>query len=564
MLTKMVTCFLPAISLLLAVILPLISRVVVSQRTDGTSFSPFSGQGKWQLLQASIGISAMHMQLLSNNKVVMFDRTDYGPSNISLPSGLCRHDMNDTVLKNDCTAHSVLYDIDSNTFRPLMVQTDTWCSSGSVRADGTLVQTGGYNDGDRVVRVLAPCTDNSCDWIEFHGYLSQRRWYSTDQILPDGRIIIVGGRRQFSYEFYPRSSTSSSPSDTQRLGFLGETTDENENNLYPFVHLLPDGNLFVFANNRAISLDYKQNRVATEFPSMPGGDPRNYPSSGSSVLLPIVDNNSGTAEAEIMICGGAPSGSFTQATLGNFSRALATCGRIKVTDENPSWAMETMPMARVMGDMVILPTGDVIIINGAGSGTGGWEFGRNPVTRPVIYHPQAMDPGTRFLVMGPATRPRMYHSTSVLLTDGRIIVGGSNPHVSYIFSGVTYPTDLSLEAYSPPYLAPEYRPIRPTVTNARGTLGYNQSFSVTFTVSMFLRMGIVSVRMVAPSFTTHSFGMNQRMVVMTTTGVSMVGPNAYRVDVVGPSTAEIAPPGYYMLFVVHSGIPSTSVWVRVQ
>lgn len=49
-------------------------------------------KGKWILLHKSIGISAMHMQLLHNNKVVIFDRTDFGSSNLSLPQGQCRYD----------------------------------------------------------------------------------------------------------------------------------------------------------------------------------------------------------------------------------------------------------------------------------------------------------------------------------------------------------------------------------------------------------------------------------------------------------------------------------------
>ncbi|CAL5379312.1 unnamed protein product [Camellia sinensis] len=515
-------------------------------------------EGEWCLLHASIGISAMHMQLLHNNKVVMFDRTDFGPSNLSLPNGRCRYDPSDNVLKNDCTAHSLLYDTGTNTFRPLMVETDTWCSSGSVLPDGTLVQTGGYNDGDHVVRTLAPCNDESCDWVEFPGYLSERRWYATNQRLPDGRIIIIGGRRQFNYEFYPRNSESSS---SFWLEFLRETRDDDENNLYPFVHLLPDGNLFIFANTRAISLDYKQNRVVREFPSITVDDPRNYPSSGSSVLLPIDENE--PIEAEVMVCGGAPRGAFSRAKQGIFDAASRSCGRIKVTDENPSWAMEDMPMPHVMSDMILLPTGDVVIINGAGSGTAGSEIGQNPVTRPVIYKPHGVE-DIRFSVMSPATRPRMYHSSAVLLTDGRVLVGGSNPHPYYNFTGVQYPTDLSLEAYSPPYLRPEYDPIRPRIMNINKSFSYMQSFWVTFTVLRFLKLNVVSVRIVAPSFTTHSFGMNQRMVVLKTSELYCVGSEEYRVTAIGPSTAEIAPPGYYLLFVVHAGIPSSGMWVKIQ
>ncbi|KAL6989554.1 (methyl)glyoxal oxidase, partial [Sarracenia purpurea var. burkii] len=527
-----------------------------------SSFSSSSGrQGEWRLLHASIGISAMHMQLLRNNKVVIFDRTDFGPSKLTLSGGHCRHDPADTVLQNDCTAHSVLYDVGQNTFRPLMIQTDTWCSSGSVLSDGTLVQTGGYNDGDRVVRTLEPCDDNSCDWTEHPGYLSARRWYATNQILPDGRIFIVGGRRQFDYEFYPRSSGGSSTSShTFWLNFLRETRDNDENNLYPFVHLLPDGNLFIFANTRAISLDYKRNRVVKEFPSIPGGDPRNYPSSGSSVMLPIDENRSN--EAEVMICGGAPPGAYSKATHGSFVRASSTCGRLKVTDKNPRWAMESMPMARVMGDMVILPTGDVIIINGAGAGTAGWENAGKPVTRPVIYHPQGTE-GSRFSVMSPSSRPRLYHSTAVLLADGRILVGGSNPHVFYNFTGVQYPTDLSLEAFSPPYLAAENQQLRPKIENANEVLGYKKSFSVSFTVSSFLGPNSVSVRIVAPSFATHSQGMNQRMVVLKTRDLRQAAAGAYRVTAVGPSAREVAPPGWYLLFVVHAGIPSSGMWVKI-
>ncbi|KZV54240.1 Glyoxal oxidase-related protein [Dorcoceras hygrometricum] len=516
---------------------------------------PESTQGEWRLLHESIGISAMHMQLLRNNKVIMFDRTDFGPSNLSLPRGRCRNDPYDRALKRDCTAHSILYDVVTNTFRPLNVQTDTWCSSGAVLPDGTLVQTGGYNDGDHVIRTFAPCSGEICDWIEFPRALSRRRWYATNQILPDGRIIIVGGRGQFNFEFYPASSNAFG------LNFLRETSDENENNLYPFLHLLPDGSLFIFANTRAILFDYKQNRVIREFPIIPGGEPRNYPSSGSSVLLPIDENSPN--EAEVMICGGAKHDAFRLARRGTFLRATASCGRLKVTETKPAWKMEDMPMARVMSDMLLLPNGDIMMINGAGSGTAGWENARNPVTRPVIYKHNSKSKN-RFASMAASPKPRLYHSTAILLADGRILLGGSNPHVYYNFTNVEFPTDLSLESFSPPYLSPEFDTMRPRILQADEMVQYKNSFSLVFTVPTFLGMSSVSVRLIAPSFNTHSFSMNQRMVVLKVVRVSGIGTNFYGVVGLGPSTREIAPPGYYMLFVVHAYIPSSAVWVKIQ
>ncbi|XP_010504696.1 PREDICTED: aldehyde oxidase GLOX-like [Camelina sativa] len=511
---------------------------------------------RWEMLLPSIGISAMHMQLLHNGMVIMFDRTDFGISNVSLPGGICRYDPTDTAVKFDCTAHSVLYDVVSNSYRPLQVQTDTWCSSGAVLPNGTLVQTGGYNDGERAARMFTPCGySETCDWMEFPQYLSQRRWYATNQILPDGRIIVVGGRRQFNYEIFPRHNSRSRSS---RFEFLRETSDgSNENNLYPFIHLLPDGNLFVFANTRSIVFDYKTNRVVKEFPEIPGGDPRNYPSSGSSVLFPLDETNDTNVQVEIMVCGGSPRGGFSR----GFVRATSTCGRLRLSDQNPSWEMETMPLPRVMGDMLLLPTGDVIIVNGAGTGTAGWEKARDLVIQPLIYHPF----DHLFSVMSTPTRPRMYHSSAVLLPDGRVLVGGSNPHVYYNFTNVEYPTDLSLEAYSPPYLSFTSDPIRPKILTSDKVLGYKRLFNVDFSIPQFLTVDLLSVRIVAPSFTTHSFAMNQRMVILKLLSVTRDQlTNSYRVSALGPSTAEIAPPGYYMMFLVHAGIPSSAAWVQIE
>lgn len=531
-----------------------------------------AGGGKWQLLQQTIGIVGMHMQLLHNDRVIIFDRTDFGFSNLSLPKGMCRHNLQELAVKTDCTAHSVEYDVTSNTFRPLFIQTDVWCSSGSASPDGSLVQTGGFNDGDRAVRTFKPCQNNKCDWHEEQNPgLAVRRWYATNHVLPDGRQIIIGGRRQFSYEFYPKTETTAK--NTYSLPFLVQTNDPGvENNLYPFVFLNVDGNLFIFANNRAILFDHDNGKVVRTYPSIPGGDPRSYPSTGSAVLLPLSIPNPQpqppNVEAEVLICGGAPRGSFTQAlTQGKFVGALNTCARIKITDPDPKWVMETMPGGRVMSDMLLLPNGDVLLINGAASGVAGWELGRDPVLNPVIYKTNSRV-GSRFELQNPTNTPRMYHSTAVLLRDGRVLVAGSNPHEYYNFSSVLFPTELSLEAFSPPYLEPQYTNVRPRIVSptpqAQTKLKYGQGLRIRFQVTALLAApDSVSVTMLAPPFNTHSFSMNQRLLVLEPNGLKDVGESTHEVEVTAPGSATLAPPGFYLVFVVHQGIPSEGIWVQI-
>ncbi|XP_068650454.1 aldehyde oxidase GLOX1-like isoform X2 [Aristolochia californica] len=500
-------------------------------------------KGKWKLLKRSVGISAMHLALLPNSKIIAFDRTDFGPSKVPLPHGKCRLDDLDQALRKDCYAHSVEFDLRNRNVRPLTVLTDTWCSSGALSSDGTLVQSGGFNDGERTVRYFSPCDD--CDWVEDGNALTVRRWYASNQILPNGKIIV--------------------------LPFLKETKEDAllENNLYPFLHLSPDGNLFIFANNRAILLDYTFNRIVKRFPVMPGGVARNYPSTGSSVLLPLVLKDDPDVEAEVFICGGAPPKSNYLANKGTFLPAAKSCGRLKFTDAWPSWKMEEMPLARVMGDMILLPTGDVLIINGAAKGTAGWDVGREPVLNPVLYRSGFTYylEENKFEVMNPSPIPRMYHSTANLLPDGRVLVGGSNPHQRYNFSGVLFPTELSLEAFYPPYLTGTDAAIsRPEITVPGGSkLNYNQRFSVVFTTKEKVRDQDVYLTMVAPSFTTHSFSMNQRVLVLKTSGMNRVSGNSYVMEGVAPTTAVLAPRGYYLLHVVvNGGIPSRGTWVHIK
>jgi hypothetical protein len=95
-------------------------------------------------------------------------------------------------------------------------------------------------------------------------------------------------------------------------------------------------------------------------------------------------------------------------------------------------------------------------------------------------------------------------------------------------------------------------------------VSYNEMFSVTFVLSMYRPDVGVAVVLVAPSFTTYSLAMNQRMVVLNVVSLGQLSTFAFKVNanVIGPSNENVGPPGYYMMFVVHTGITSHAVWVR--
>jgi hypothetical protein len=387
--------------------------------------------------------------------------------------------------------------------------------------------------------------------------------YGTQQSLPDGHSLVLGGRRAFSYEFVPAAGQSNPTANP--LQILRDTTDDVENNLYPFVHLLPDGNLFIFANDRSVVLDPRTGQVVRELPVLPGGG-RNYPASGMSALLPLDLRRGDVLSPEVIVCGGGTKAAFKLGETNNFPGALRDCARINPTKPNAKWAIDLMPVARVMGDMIILPTGDLLILNGAAKGCSGWGFARQPVLTPFLYLPR-QPRGSRFRALAATTIPRMYHGSSALLPDATVLVAGGNTNSAYNFSGVDFPTEVRAERFSPPYLSPERVANRPQIdlpTVPEGGMAYGAKFTFQFTTpALPVTQDDMKVTMYAPPFTTHGYSMNQRLLVLSVTGFVASGQR-YTITVDAPQTPELAPPGYYLVYVVAKGTPSTAAWVKIH
>ncbi|KQK04938.2 LOW QUALITY PROTEIN: hypothetical protein BRADI_2g16900v3 [Brachypodium distachyon] len=518
--------------------------------------------GAWSIVSDNSGVSAMHMAVMRHGRAVMFDTSTTGRSLMRLRQDNCRVDPRAKKPGTaDCWAHAVEFDYARGAIRPLKILTDTWCSSGAFDADGNLVQTGGYFDGDKAV---SPCS--KCDWKEHPRSFADGRWYATQQVLPDGRFIVFGGRRSFSYEFVPKPGLTNHQSIP--LPFLRETTDDVENNLYPFVNLLPDGSLFVFANDRGIILDHRAELVIREVPPLLGGA-RNYPGSAMSALLPLDLRNKlhgADPEPEVIICGGAPKTAFKVGENNTFLPALKDCARINLANPGSRWAVEDMPVGRVMGDMLILPTGDLLILSGAARGCSGWGFARQPVLTPLLYTPHA-PMGTRFRPLVASTIARVYHSTAALLPDATVLVAGGNTNAAYNFSGVDFPTEVRVERFAPPYLdraLAANRPVIDALSMPGDGMRYGARFAFRFTTPVEpVVEADVKVTMYAPPFTTHGYSMNQRLLVLS---MSLFVANGlgYAVTVDAPGKPELAPPGFYLLFVVAKDVPSAAAWVKIQ
>jgi hypothetical protein len=201
-----------------------------------------------------------------------------------------------------------------------------------------------------------------------------------------------------------------------------------------------------------------------------------------------------------------------------------------------------MHFARSYHTMVLLPDGKVLVTNG------GQTTNAVGVDTAVLQAEMWSPTTQQFSRLASMVTPRLYHSTALLLPDGRVLVAGGGRS-----TGNVAPTDqLSAEIYSPPYL---FNGTRPTISSAPGTIPYAANFTVTTPDAL----QISSVALIRLGAVTHAFDHNQRYVPLTFQQV------AGGVTVQSPTSSNLAPPGYYMLFIVNStGVPSVASIVKIQ
>ena len=218
--------------------------------------------------------------------------------------------------------------------------------------------------------------------------------------------------------------------------------------------------------------------------------------------------------------------------------AAATTYVLDMTAPSPAWRA-TAPMAfrRAFHTLTSLPDGTVLV-TGGGSRVDGIDTA-NAVFAAELWTPTPNSESWK--TMASMQTPRLYHGNAVLLPDGRVLVSGG---------GRFGPApQFSAEIFSPPYL---FKGARPSITSAPGAGAYNQ----TVFVGTPDAAQISSVSLIALSSATHGFDAGQRFVSLS------FSQAAGGLNVQLPANANLATPGYYMLFLVNSaGVPSVSTMI---
>jgi hypothetical protein len=188
---------------------------------------------------------------------------------------------------------------------------------------------------------------------------------------------------------------------------------------------------------------------------------------------------------------------------------------------------------------ILLPDGNVLVVGGNTNGKDD-----RSVLAAELYDP-FLDQWT---TLADATVPRGYHSVALLLPDGQVWTAGSNLDGQRGLEN----RELRMELFAPPYL---FRGPRPIIDEAPDRL----LPAVTFVISTPQASLIRSVALLRCGSVTHAFDADQRYV-----GLSVVGRTPNALTVTSPPDHNVAPPGYYLLFILDGdGVPSLGRFVRV-
>jgi hypothetical protein len=435
--------------------------------------------GQWSPL-VNWPISATHAHLLPSGKVFFFGEFEEGAQ-----APRIWDPVTDTLTALPPPPHNI------------------FCTGHSYLADGRMLLTGGHvspHEGLPHTVIFDPFT---LSW-EHVPDMNDKRWYPTNTTLPNGDVVVVSGET---------SGAGTSNALPQRWVASTGTWKNLSTALkplpyYPRMFLAPNGKLFCAGTLRP-SFYLDPEGSGTWFQSaLSLYGARAY---GGAVMM----------DGKVLIVGGG-------------SPPTNTAELIDLNLPSPAWQyVAPMSVPRRQHNTTLLPDGTVLVLGG--SSAGGFNNADG-----AVFHAEVWNPETNMwksLASGSAYRG--YHSTAVLLPDGRVLSAGGR-------------LVRTAEVFSPPYL---FKGPRPSLSVAPDVV----TPGTTFFVETPDAAQISKVTLLALSSTTHAFDQNQRLITLP--HVQVQGG----LSLTAPATNIVAPPGPYMLFLVNAqGVPSVGKIVRVD
>lgn len=383
-----------------------------------------------------------------------------------------------------------------------------FCSGLAHMTNGNLFIAGGNKNQQLEGIVQTHYFDWSSNTWSLGVDMSYARWYPSVTPMGNGEMLITSGGPPI-------------PEVRQSDGTLRQLSNASLSlPLYPWFDVAPDGRAFDSGPDQTMrSLD-PSGAGAWQLWSNRDSIDRTY---GSRAMYDV---------GKILVAGGGPS--------------TKTAEVIDINGATPT-ARPTGSMAygRRQNNLTVLADGTALVTGGNSSGAALVDLNAG------VYAAELWSPATgQWTTLASMQVTRQYHSTALLLPDGRVLSAGGGicgecDTVGYL--------NKNAEIFSPPYLfakdgsgalAP-----RPTVASAPGAV----TEGTQFTVSTPDAPSISKVALVRLGAVTHSNNMEQRYVPLSFTAASGT------LTVTAPANVNIAPPGYYMLFLVNSaGVPSVA------
>lgn len=411
-----------------------------------------------------------------------------------------------------------------------------FCSGHSFLPDGRLLVAGGHladSHGLNQATIYDPAANT---WTPA-AVMNNGRWYPTAITLPSGGILVLSGSYLDQTRTPPVVVNNTLPQIWSDGGFSGTAPiPDATTDLYPRVHVASAGLVYLTSLIQTWSL--------------------NVSGPGTWTALPGATRHTGLCDYAASVLYDAGKIIF----IGGSNPPTPNAEIIDLGQAQPAWqATDPMGFPRRQHNATILADGTVLVTGGTrgGGASGTAEAFNNLDPGQPVHIAELWNPATgHWTQLAAEQTDRCYHSTAVLLPDGRVLSAGSGEFI--LNEGTSQqrqndPVDSHLDAqvFSPPYL---FNGPRPEIASAPDLVRYGD----TFEIGTAQPDEIGAVTLVGLSSVTHSFNAGQRISFLP----AQVAAGS--LTVTAPPSANACPPGHYMLFILNrQGVPSIAKIVQV-